>query len=257
MTGLGMTGGGGSADAASSMDRAAAVHDFGNLLQCAMSALRLCEREIRKQQRDDLVQIVGNAMGAVERAARLGHRMAGGAPKILRARVNVGEALTVMRPLLRHALGDAVSLHTVVADGLPVIRCDPADLENVLLNLAINAREAMPNGGHLTVEAAPSRVSTSGIESAPGVTISVQDTGCGMSAAVAAHAFDESFSTKDGSGRGVGLATVQRFADAMGGAAEIVPIDKGGTCVRLLLPAHVSSGNAVGALTQGKIAIRP
>lgn len=230
---------GGSEDALTAMDTAAAAHDFGNMLQCAMSALRLCDRELRKRRDEDLVLMVGDALGAIERAALLGHRMAGGARQVSNARwIGVGDEILGLRPLLRHALGEGVRLDTLIDEPLPAIWCDPSDLENVLLNLAINAREAMPGGGLLVVEAATSRGSPG---ARGGVSITVRDTGSGMSAAVAAHAFTPSFSTKGGRGRGMGLATVERFVRGMGGTAEIAAGESIGTCIRLHLPALAPS----------------
>jgi signal transduction histidine kinase len=128
------------------------------------------------------------------------------------------------------------------ADHLPALRCDPGDLENVLLNLAINAREAMPGGGRLLIEASADRIAHS---LAGTVTISVSDTGCGMPAEIAARAFERSFSTKSGSGpRGLGLAAVRQFARDLGGNATLQSKVGGGTCIRLRLPAEDPANGA-------------
>jgi signal transduction histidine kinase len=148
--------------------------------------------------------------------------------------LHVPQVLVSMLGLLRHALGEKVVLETSIAEVLPTVRCDRGDLENVLLNLAINAREAMPGGGRLLIEVFADW--TAG--PVPGtVTISVSDTGCGMPAEVAAHAFERSFSTKSGSGpRGLGLAAVRQFACDLGGSANLQSEVGGGTSITLRLP---------------------
>jgi signal transduction histidine kinase len=216
--------------------RATAAHDFGNVLQCAVSALSLCERQLRLRGEAELATMITDAQDALHRATVLALRLtgAGGRRKAANS-LRVPQVIGSMLGLLRHALGEEVVLETAIAEQLPALRCDRCDLENVLLNLAINAREAMPEGGRLLIEASADRIANS---LASTLTISVSDTGCGMPAEVAAKAFERSFSTKSGSGpRGLGLAAVRQFARDLGGTAILQSEVGGGTCIRLRLPA--------------------
>jgi signal transduction histidine kinase len=216
--------------------RATAAHDFGNVLQCAVSALSLCERQLRLRGDAELAAMIADAQDALHRARVLALRVAGvdGHPGAVQP-LHVARVIASMLGLLRHALGETIVLETAIAEGLPAVRCDRGDLENVLLNLAVNAREAMPGGGRLLVEASADW--TTG-PVAGGVIISVRDTGCGMPAEVAARAFERSFSTKSGSGgRGLGLAAVRQFARDFGGSAGLQSKVGAGTSISLRLPA--------------------
>jgi signal transduction histidine kinase len=215
---------------------ASAAHDFGNVLQCAVSALNLCERQLRLRGEAELAALITDAQDALDRATVLALRLAGTdrRPRAVQP-LHVADVVVSMLGLLRLALGETVVLETTIAEQLPAVRCDRGDLENVLLNLAINAREAMPGGGRLKIEASADR--TTG-RVAGGVTISVSDTGCGMPAEVAARAFEPSFSTKSGSGpRGLGLAGVCQFARELGGSATLQSAVGSGTSIKLRLPA--------------------
>lgn len=225
--------------------RATAAHDFGNVLQCAVSALRLCERQLRLRGEAELQAMITDAQDALRRATVLAQRLtgAGGRPEAAKP-LSVPQVIASMLRLLRHALGESVLLETAIAEHLPRVRCDRGDLENALLNLAINAREAMPGGGRLVIEASADW--TAG-PLAAAVTISVSDTGLGMPAEVAARAFERSFSTKSGSEpRGLGLAAVRQFALDLGGSASLQSEVGGGTSIMLRLPA-VDITNRAGA----------
>lgn len=216
---------------------ATTAHDFGNVLQCATSALRVCERQLLDRGQADLALMISDAQEALARASVLAVRLAvAGRGRGAILPVSVAEVILSMLKLLRRAVGDSVALQTVVADQLPPVLCDVVDLETVLLNLSINAREAMPEGGRLTIQARPSRVGGTGV--AGGVTISVADTGCGMTAEVAERAFERSFTTKSaGAGRGLGLAAVRQFACNAGGTVALRSSVGSGTKVKLRLPA--------------------
>jgi signal transduction histidine kinase len=214
---------------------AIAAHDFGNVLQCAISALSLCERQLRLRGEAELAAMITDAQDALHRATVLALRLTGAGGSQTANSLRVPQVIASMRGLLRQALGEKVVLETAIAEHLPALRCDRGDLENVLLNLAINAREAMPGGGRLLIEASADPI---GGSLAGTVTISVSDTGCGMPAEVAAQAFERSFSTKSGSGpRGLGLAAVRQFARDLGGSATLQSEVGGGTNIRLRLPA--------------------
>ena len=215
---------------------ATAAHDFGNVLQCAVSALSICERQLRLRGEAELAAMITDAQGALRRATALALRLTGaGEPPQAANLLHVPQVMASMMGLLRHALGERVVLETAIAEHLPALRCDRGALENVLLNLAINAREAMPGGGRLLIEASADRIAGS---LAGTVTISVSDSGCGMPEEVAARAFERSFSTKSGSGpRGLGLAAVHQFARDLGGSAALQSKIGHGTSIRLRLPA--------------------
>lgn len=226
----------GEAPPSSAEARATAAHDFGNVLQCAVSALSLCERQLRLRGEAELATMITDAQDALHRATVLALRLTGAGGRRQAANsVRVPQVIASMLGLLRHALGEEVVLETAIAEQLPALRCDRGDLENVLLNLAINAREAMPGGGRLLIEASADRIANSLRGT---VTITVSDTGCGMPPEVAAKAFERSFSTKSRSGpRGLGLAAVRQFARDLGGSANLQSEVGGGTCITLRLPA--------------------
>jgi CheY-like chemotaxis protein len=148
-----------------------------------------------------------------------------------------------MSELLRHSLGAHVQLETVLADGLWHTQADPNQLENVIINLAVNARDAMPDGGCLTIETQNAhldeRYPAAQVDVAPGqyVLIAVSDTGSGMPEDVIAKAFDPFFSTKGiGKGTGLGLSQVYGFVKQSGGHVKICSEVGGGTTVKVYLP---------------------
>lgn len=236
----------GQADAPPSLAdaRAIAAHDFGNFLQCAASALSLCERQLRIRGEAELATMIADAQDGLHRATVLALRLtsADRQPQAVRP-LRVAQVIASMRGLLRHALGEKVELETTISEELPAVRCNRGDLENVLLNLAINAREAMPGGGRLLIEASPDPAAG---PVADGVIIAVSDSGCGMPAEIAARAFERSFSTKSGGGaRGLGLAAVRQFARDLGGSATLQSEVGEGTSIRLRLPAaDLANGEA-------------
>jgi signal transduction histidine kinase len=145
--------------------------------------------------------------------------------------VDVERILERLGDSLRWAIGSSNSLEISVASGLPPICCVENEFENVILNLVINARDAMPEGGRATIEVV--RGTRSG---AAGVIIRVHDTGVGMSADVATKAFKPYFTTKGSDGSGLGLTMVASFARSAGGSAWIDHSSAGGTTVAMHLP---------------------
>jgi signal transduction histidine kinase len=220
---------------------AATAHDFCNMLQCATSALRVSRRELRELGQEKLESLIFDAESALERATVLAWRLAGvdkrhPSPKA----VSVPQTILEMRTLLARAAGERVQLEIATADRLPLVLCDVRDLENALLNLVVNAREAMPHGGRIAI--AIGAVEGVAQAAATGVLISVADNGCGMGAATADKAFDRSFSTKGaGAFRGLGLASVRRFVCGLGGSVDLESRVGRGTSVHLTLPGACSS----------------
>ncbi len=225
------------------------AHDFNNLLTVifgSLDALRL-----RLVGRDAAAErLIESALRSAERAAGLTQRLLAFARRqtLAPASIDINRLVLGMSELMRHSLGAAVALETVLAAGLWRALCDPHQLEMALLNLVINARDAMSGGGRLTVETA--NVSLDEIYAArhdqvtPGqyVLIAISDTGDGMPQEVAARAFEPFSTTKQvGQGTGLGLSMVYGFAKQSGGHVNIYSEPRRGTTVKLYLP-RVASG---------------
>jgi CheY-like chemotaxis protein len=201
----------------------------------------------------DVERYVMAAQGAARRAAALTHRLLAFsrrqtlAPKV----TDVNALVAGMEELIRRTVGPEVVVESVTASGVWPVEIDPNQLENALLNLAINARDAMPDGGRLTIETANHQMDARAArkqELSPGqyVSLSVSDTGSGMSPGVISRAFEPFFTTKPlGVGTGLGLSMVYGFARQSGGQVRITSEVGKGTVVCLYLPRHL--GEADGA----------
>jgi PAS domain S-box-containing protein len=228
------------------------AHDFNNLLQVIVGNLELLSRtlpeEMARQKR-----AVSLAMSGARRAGALTKRLLAFArrqpldPKPLNANLVVQG----MSELLRRSLGEPVELETVLGGGVWMIEADPNELESALLNLALNARDAMPSGGKLTIETANAHLDKAYAarhsEVTPGqyVMVSVTDTGCGMDAATASRVFEPFFTTKaEGKGTGLGLSQVYGFVKQSGGHVKLYSEVGRGTTVRIYLPRR--QGDAEG-----------
>ncbi|MEJ0026531.1 MAG: ATP-binding protein [Rhizomicrobium sp.] len=219
----------------------AIVHDFGNLLQSVASVLNMVDRRIDAGRIAELKALTADGLRAIDRAAALSKRlMAYGRPRpSMKSRVDVNALLRDLLPLLRLATGHGITVELSLADGALEIWCDPQDLENAVMNLAINARDAMPGGGAFVLQTFKAELTIDHASLARGdyVIVAASDTGAGMAAEVASRAFDPYFSTKAaGEGFGMGLATVRAFVGAAGGGADIASSPGKGTTVRLYLP---------------------
>jgi signal transduction histidine kinase len=228
------------------------AHDFNNLLTAITGALELLGTRITQGRLKDLERYVAAANGAAKRAAALTHRLlAFSRQQTLDPRpTDVNRLVAGMEELVRRTIGPAITLEVVGAAGLWPTLVDPHQLENALLNLAINARDAMPGGGRLTVETANTRLDarvamTRDMEPGQYVTVSVTDTGTGMTPDVIARAFDPFFTTKPlGQGTGLGLSMIYGFARQSGGQVRIYSEVGQGTTMRLYLPRHVGEAEA-------------
>ncbi|MGN6516144.1 MAG: response regulator [Rhizomicrobium sp.] len=219
------------------------AHDFNNLLQIISANLDLLVRnEGDASKRAARLQ---SAVAAVERGARLtGQLLAFARRQALDPRsTNLGRTMTEMTDLLRRTLGERIEVESVVAGGLWNTMVDRSQVENAILNLAINSRDAMPDGGKLTIEIANAFLddtyAAAHSEVAPGqyVMIAVSDTGQGMSPDVAAKAFDPFFTTKpEGEGTGLGLSQVFGFVKQSGGHVKIYSEPGEGTTIKIYLP---------------------
>lgn len=222
------------------------AHDFNNLLAGIGGSVELIGIRIKQGRTDTLSQYVDAAAGAVKRAAALTHRLlAFSRQQTLEPKaVNVNRLIMDMEELVRRTVGPGVTLEVVGTAGLWPSVIDPNQLENALLNLCINARDAMPRGGRLTIETANKWLddrTAKERELPPGqyVTVGVSDTGMGMTPEVVARAFEPFFTTKDvGSGTGLGLSMVFGFARQSGGQVRIYSEVGRGTTVIIYLPRH-------------------
>jgi PAS domain S-box-containing protein len=219
------------------------AHDFNNLLQVVRGSLELLVRDIGHVQ--PARQRLDNAMDGVARGAKLvSQLLAFGRQQPLRPQpCDVGRLLRGMNDMLSRALGEMVDVETVVGAGLWNCLIDPAQAENAILNLAINARDAMDSGGKLTIEAGNAalddRYAVAHHDVLPGqyVMLAVTDTGSGMAPEIVARAFEPFFSTKQpGSGTGLGLSMVYGFIRQSGGHIKIYSEVGVGTTIKLYLP---------------------
>ena len=221
------------------------AHDFNNMLSVVIGNLDMARRRIG-EGRDVTRQIEGALEGA-QRAAALTRRLLVFARRqpLEPAVVDMNRLIRDLTELLRRTLGGAVQLETERAPELWRVRTDPAQMESAIINLAINARDAMPGGGALRIETA--NLSIAGEEASaedalqPGdyVVLSVADSGTGMAPEVAARATEPFFTTKEvGRGTGLGLSQVYGFVRQSGGDIAIDSVPGEGTTVRLYLPRH-------------------
>jgi PAS domain S-box-containing protein len=220
------------------------AHDFNNLLHVIMNGVEILERRLRSidpEVRQYLDMVKRNA----SRAASLTQRMLAFARRQpLQPRpLNPNKLVGGMVDLLQRALGESIALETVLGGGVWPVSVDANQLEAAILNLAVNARDAMPNGGKLTIETTNAFLDEAyaGLnpEVKPGqyAMIAVSDTGSGMSGEVMAKAFDPFFTTKDpGQGTGLGLSQVYGFIKQSAGHVKIYSEPGEGTTVKLYLP---------------------
>jgi PAS domain S-box-containing protein len=214
------------------------AHDFNNLLTAIMSSLDLIDLRTKDES---VRRHTANALRAAKRGASITHQLLAFSRKqhLEPSAIDLNRLLTGMGDLLQHTLGGTIKIEFALAPGLWPALIDPNQIESVILNLAINARDAMPDGGTLTVATDNERRSASSGGIAPGdyVKISVIDSGVGMSDEVKARAFDPFFTTKDiGEGSGLGLSQVYGIARQSGGGVEIDSTPGAGTAVHLFLP---------------------
>ncbi|MDO9383873.1 MAG: PAS domain-containing protein [Hyphomicrobiaceae bacterium] len=223
------------------------AHDFNNLLTGIIGSLDMMTRRSQQGRSGDIERYASAAMQSARRAAALTHRLLAFSRRqpLDPQPVNANRLVTGMEEMLRRTLGAAISLEMVTAAGLWQTKCDPNQLENSILNLAINARDAMPDGGSLTIETGNAHLDNSyaatngGLVPGQYVMISVTDTGCGMSADVAQRAFDPFFTTKPiGQGTGLGLSMIYGFARQSEGYARIYSEVGRGTTFKLYLPRY-------------------
>jgi PAS domain S-box-containing protein len=229
------------------------AHDFNNLLAAISGSLELLQRRVESGRFDGLQRYTAAAMTAAQRAASLTQRLLAFARRqpLDPKRVEGNRLVADMEDLLRRTLGPGMELEIVLAGGLWPTLCDANQLESAILNLAINARDAMPDGGRLTIETGNAFLDeayarSQGGEVKPGqyVMISITDTGTGMPADVMARVFDPFFTTKPiGQGTGLGLSMLYGFVKQSGGHVRVYSELGQGTTFRLYLPRHRGGGD--------------
>jgi len=227
------------------------AHDFNNVLQATMGALSLIQR--RPNDQDGIRRIARMAGEACERGASITRRLLSFARRAeLRAgRVDIAELLAGLRDILSHTLSAGIEVSVAVAEGMPPAFVDRSQLETVLVNLATNARDAMPSGGRLSFsadrETLPATGQTHPAGPRPGayVRLAVADTGQGMDAATLRRATEPFFTTKGhGEGTGLGLSMAKGFLEQSGGALTIASTPGLGTTVTLWLPEAAPGSHA-------------
>ncbi|EQB07644.1 hypothetical protein L284_22560 [Novosphingobium lindaniclasticum LE124] len=236
------------------------AHDFNNMLAVVIGSLDLLSRRVDASDPKIRRYIDAAAEGA-QRAATLTQRLLAFSrqqplnPEV----VDANQLVPDMSELLRHSLGADVRLETRLAAGLWRTHADRNQLENAILNLAVNARDAMPEGGRLTIETRNASMQEQDSAAIPGgdyVLIAVSDTGAGMSPEVKAKAFDPFFTTKQvGKGTGLGLSQVYGFVRQSGGQVRISSAPGEGTIIKLYLPRF--TGDACDAAAEPQQDLRP
>ena len=237
------------------------AHDFNNLLTVILGNAQMLEERLGREnvELDQIIQ-------ATKRGAELNHRLlAFSLQQPLRPQaIDLGSLVSGMSEMLTRALGETIEIETVVAPDLENALADPGQVENALLNLALNARDAMPRGGKLTIECANVQIDDAYVADNPEakigvyVVLAVSDEGSGMTAEVQAHAFEPFFTTKEvGQGSGLGLSMIYGFAKQSGGHVNIYSEAGKGTTVKLYLPRaqetmHVESPNKVEEMPLGR-----
>jgi PAS domain S-box-containing protein len=220
------------------------AHDFNNLLAGISGSLELLERRLAEGRLAGVERFIVGAQGSARRAAALTQRLlAFSRRQTLDPKpINVNRLIGGMEDLIRRTVGPAIEVEVVGAGGIWTSRVDPSQLESALLNLCINARDAMPDGGRITIETANKWLDERAAaerDLPPGqyISLCVTDTGTGMTPDVIAHAFDPFFTTKPlGQGTGLGLSMIHGFVRQSGGQVRIYSEVGKGTTMCLYLP---------------------
>jgi PAS domain S-box-containing protein len=219
------------------------AHDFNNMLTGVLGALDLIQRRVAAGRVSEIDRYIEAAMSSANRAASLTHRLLAFARRqsLNQRPVDVNHMVMSMEELLRRTIGESIELEVDLHTTSCLTNTDEHQLENALLNLVINARDAMPDGGRLLIQTELTHNALLQDALAPGdyVRLRVQDTGLGMSSEVIARAFDPFFTTKPiGQGTGLGLSMVYGFISQTGGRVSISSEEGRGTRIDLLLPCH-------------------
>lgn len=222
------------------------AHDFNNMLAVIIGAIELLKRRSKRGE-TNLAELADAALEGAQRAASLTQRLlAFSRQQALRPEpIDVNKLVSGVSELLRRTIGENIRIETVLGGGTWRTSVDPHQLENALLNLGVNSRDAMPDGGRLTIETTNGRLERqyaqdAGVSPGEYVMVAVTDTGSGMKPEVVAKAFDPFFTTKGvGKGTGLGLSQVYGFVRQSGGHVKIYSEIGQGTSIKIYLPRYV------------------
>jgi signal transduction histidine kinase/ActR/RegA family two-component response regulator len=231
------------------------AHDFNNMLAVISGSLELMKRRITAGD-FNIDRQLSAALEAAGRSASLTQRLLAFARRqpLAPQPIDANRMMANMSDLLRSTLGEQIQIETVKAGGLWTSRVDPHQLENAILNIAINARDAMPGGGHLTIETANAYLDeayardNTDVEPGQYVMVAITDTGTGMSAETVSRVFDPFFTTKPaGTGTGLGLSQVFGFVKQSHGHVKIYSELGAGTTIKIYLPRFMGDAPAPSA----------
>jgi signal transduction histidine kinase/ActR/RegA family two-component response regulator len=231
------------------------AHDFNNLLTVIVGSCEVLFEEVEEGQ-TELLSVARQIESAATRGAQLTHRLLAMSRRqpLKPVVLDLNELVSGMMPLLRRAIGEDIQVDERLCGDLGTVLADGSNFENALLNLAVNARDAMPEGGTLTIETGNTVIPRDRSDVEPGeyVLLRVSDTGSGMSADVKARVFEPFFTTKEsGKGSGLGLATIFGFVTQSGGFIQIDSAPGEGTTVTLGMPRIYVSGVTDKAVADG------
>lgn len=215
------------------------AHDFNNLLAVIRNYAEFIDADV--QESEGVHADIRAIINASDRAADLSRQLLAFARRdlVMPVVLDINSVVSEMEKMLGRTLGENIRLATKLGTDLPSVRMDPGQLEQILMNLAVNARDAMPHGGELVIATdAEIRESSQDMQGGDFVVLEVTDTGTGMSPEVQAAAFEPFFTTKAiGKGTGLGLATVYGIVQQVGGSVELESSEGQGTKVRICIPA--------------------
>jgi PAS domain S-box-containing protein len=235
------------------------AHDFNNMLAVVLGSLEIVKRRIGTDP-DKALAGIEHAEEGAKRAAQLTARLLAFSRQqpLAPEPVNANRLVSSMSQLLRQTIGEQIEIETVLAGGLWRTHIDASQLENAILNLCVNARDAMPDGGKLTIETHNCHLdetyaaSAADVEPGQYVLVSVTDTGSGMPPEVIERAFDPFYTTKEvGKGTGLGLSQVFGFVKQSGGHIKIYSEIDDGTTVKLYLPRYFGKGEVKADIASG------
>jgi signal transduction histidine kinase len=223
----------------------AMAHDFNNSMQGIISVLSLLQERIRRGSTEDIDRLLEVAFSSADKARQQVRRLLPqSARSLATARpVNVNSAIESIEILLTSLLGKSIEMRMQLVPHDLHVCCDEQQLENAIVNLVINSRDAMPNGGKLLIQTNTAELSLDDNGLRPGgyVAIRVMDTGAGMTSETAAHAFDPFYTTKRScSGSGLGLWSVKEFVVQLGGQVVVHSVVGEGTSMLMFLPRQSS-----------------
>jgi PAS domain S-box-containing protein len=237
------------------------AHDFNNLLAGISGSLELMQTRMQQGRLNDVERYIAAAQGAAKRAAALTHRLlAFSRRQTLDPKpTNVNRLIDGMQDMIQRTVGPSITVEAVGAGGLWPVLVDPSQLENSLLNLCINSRDAMPDGGRITIETAnrwldERAAKKQDLPEGQYLSLCVTDTGTGMPPEVIARVFEPFYTTKPiGEGTGLGLSMIYGFAKQSGGQVRIYSEVGKGTTVFIYLPRHYGQIEDEGPSTESRL----